>query len=74
MPSGMLFTVLKPSLIGSMLGYLDYSSVVNEAWKFEQMVDIKSGIGGSTTAASRRAFAVTTTHRLRGASNEKKPT
>ncbi|MBG1258550.1 response regulator transcription factor [Nostoc sp. BAE] len=29
---------------GSMLGYLDYSSVVNEAWKFEEMEKIKSGI------------------------------
>ncbi len=29
---------------GSMPRYLDYCSVVNEAWKFEDMVDIKSGI------------------------------
>lgn len=32
---------------GSMLGYLDYSSVVNEAWKFEEMEKIKSGIADS---------------------------
>lgn len=29
---------------GSMLGYLDYSSVVNEAWKLEEMEKIKSDI------------------------------